>query len=157
MVKMNPRNSKCGPWFPWERGRAKRGSSVMLGLKGKCYFSLGLIDRKGLPRWLSGKESTCQCRRCRKLVSDPWVRKIPWRKKWQPTPVFLPEKLQRSLVGYSPWGRKEYVSTHTHTDIHTHMHNLIEGTLKQGSEGHIPHDTLPLLKGKHGQFVYFLY
>ena len=64
----------------------------MLGLKGKCYFSLGLIDRKGLPRWLSGKESTCQCRRCRKLVSDPWVRKIPWRKKWQPTPVFLPRK-----------------------------------------------------------------
>ena len=40
---------------------------------------------------------------------DPWVRKIPWRRKWQPTPVFLPGKShgQRSLVGYSPWGRKE--------------------------------------------------
>ena len=38
--------------------------------------------------------------------SDPWHGKIPWRRKWQPTPVFLPEKLhrQRSLVGYSPWG-----------------------------------------------------
>ena len=38
----------------------------------------------------------------------PWVRKIPWRRKWQPTPVFLPGKFhaQRSLAGYSPWGRK---------------------------------------------------
>ena len=39
----------------------------------------------------------------------PWVGKIPWRRKWQPTPVFLPEEShgQRSLGGYSPWGRKE--------------------------------------------------
>ena len=53
--------------------------------------------------WLSGKKSTCQCRRCR---FDPWVKKIPWRRKWQLAPVFLPEKFhgQRNLVGYSPWG-----------------------------------------------------
>ena len=40
---------------------------------------------------------------------DPWVRKIPWRRKWQPTPVFLPGKShgRRSLVGYSSWGCKE--------------------------------------------------
>ena len=40
---------------------------------------------------------------------DPWVGKIPWRRKWQPTPVFLPGESygQRSMVGYSPWGRKE--------------------------------------------------
>ena len=40
---------------------------------------------------------------------DPWVGKIPWRRKWQPIPVFLPGKSheQRSLVGYSPWSRKE--------------------------------------------------
>ena len=39
----------------------------------------------------------------------PWVKKIPWRRKWQPTAVFLPGKShgQRSLVGYSPWGCKE--------------------------------------------------
>ena len=38
----------------------------------------------------------------------PWVRKIPWRRKWQPTPVILPGKShgQRSLVGYNPWGRR---------------------------------------------------
>ena len=41
----------------------------------------------GLPLWLSGEESTCQCRRC---GFDPWVGKIPWRRKWQPSPVFKP-------------------------------------------------------------------
>ena len=46
---------------------------------------------------------------CGRLGFDPWVGKIPWRRKWQPTPVLLPGKFhgQRSLVGYSPWGRKE--------------------------------------------------
>ena len=59
-----------------------------------------------LPRWLKGKESACQYRRC---GSDPWVRKIPWRRRWQPTPVFLPGEShgQRSLVDYSPWGHRE--------------------------------------------------
>ena len=57
-----------------------------------------------------GKESACQCRRC---VFDPWVRKSPWRRKWQLTPVFLPEKShgQRSLAGYRPKGHKELGTT----------------------------------------------
>ena len=40
---------------------------------------------------------------------DPQIGKIPWRREWQPTPVFLPREFrgQRSLVGYSPWGHKE--------------------------------------------------
>jgi len=43
----------------------------------------------------------------------PWVRKIPWRRKWQPTAVLLPGKSngQRSLVGYSPWVHKELDTT----------------------------------------------
>ena len=59
----------------------------------------------GLPRWLSGKESVCQCRRCGLY---PWIEKMPWRKKWQSTSVFLPEKFhgEMSLASYSPWGRK---------------------------------------------------
>ena len=54
-----------------------------------------------------GKESACQCRRHR---FDPWVRKIPWRREWQPTPVFLPGEFhgKRSLAGYSPWGHKSW-------------------------------------------------
>ena len=59
---------------------------------------------------LSGKESACQCRR---HGFNPWVRNIPQRRKWQPTPVFLPGKShrQRSLVGYSPWDPKESDTT----------------------------------------------
>ena len=53
----------------------------------------------------SGKEPACQCRR---PGFNPWARKIPWRRKWQPTPVFLLgySHRQRSLAGYSPWGPK---------------------------------------------------
>ena len=44
---------------------------------------------------------------------DPWIRKIAWRRAWQPTPVFLAEEVhgQRSLAGYGPWGRKESDTT----------------------------------------------
>ena len=49
-----------------------------------------------------------QCRRHRKCSFDPWVGKFPWRRAWQPAPVFLPGEShgQRSLVGYSPWGHR---------------------------------------------------
>ena len=48
------------------------------------------------------------CLQCRRPELSPWVSRIPWRKEWLPTPVFLPGEFhgQRSLVGYSPWGRK---------------------------------------------------
>ena len=47
----------------------------------------------------------CQCKRC---TFNPWVRKISWRRKWQPSPIFLSGKShgQRSLEDYSPWGHK---------------------------------------------------
>ena len=49
-----------------------------------------------------------------RFESDPWVGKIPWRRAWQPTAVFLPGEShgQRSLVGYSPRGHKELGTTH---------------------------------------------
>ena len=61
-------------------------------------------------RWCSAKEPSCQYRR---RGFDPLIRKIPWRRNWQPTPVFLLEEShgQRSLAGYSPWGCKELDST----------------------------------------------
>ena len=64
----------------------------------------GALTFSGLhPGDSGGKESTCECKRCR---FDPWVRKIPRRRKWQPILVFLPGESheQRSLAGYSPWG-----------------------------------------------------
>ena len=63
----------------------------------------------GFPGGASDKESGCQSRRRKRYGFSPWLGKIPWRKKWQPTPVFLPRKLHRqmSLVSYSPWDYKE--------------------------------------------------
>ena len=54
--------------------------------------------------WCSDQESTWQCRICKKHRFHPWVGKIPWIRKWQPTPVFLLEKShgKKILVGYSP-------------------------------------------------------
>ena len=69
------------------------------------------------PRWLSSKESTCQRRRYKRFWFNLWVGKIPWSRKWQPLPVFLPRKFhgQRSLTSYSPWGHKGLDTTeHTH-------------------------------------------
>ena len=76
-----------GPWASWLRlseflNWSLRNVMLFLApllLRGKLAFL-------GLPRWLSGKESACWCWRHR---FDPWVGKIPWRRKWQPTPVFL--------------------------------------------------------------------
>ena len=53
------------------------------------------------------------CLQCKRLKFDPWVRKIPWRREWLLTPVFLPEEFhgQRSLVGYNPQGHKESDTT----------------------------------------------
>ena len=67
-------------------------------------------------RWLSGKESASQCRCCR---FNPWVGKIPWSRKWQPSLVFLPGIFhgQRSLAGYNPWGHNQSGTTeHKHTE-----------------------------------------
>ena len=81
-------------------------------LSQKIYQNMVFIDVYEyfrLPMWSSGKESTSQCRRFRKGGFNPCIKKIPWRKKWQPTPVFLPEKFhgQRSLAGYIAHGVTE--------------------------------------------------
>ena len=62
------------------------------------------IQYVGFPGGNSGKEPTCQCRRHKRHGFCPWVRKILWRRAWQPTPAFLPGEShgQRSLAGYSP-------------------------------------------------------
>ena len=59
----------------------------------------------------SGKEPACQCRRHERLMFNPWVGKIPWSRKWQPTPVLLPGEShgQRSLAGCGPWDHKSQI------------------------------------------------
>ena len=65
---------------------------------------------EGLPWWLRWERICLQCRRPRFLS---WFGKILWRRKWQPIPVFFPGEFhgQRSLAGYSPWGRKAWDMT----------------------------------------------
>ena len=75
-----------------------------------CFFFfliyLDVWAFKGIPWFLSGKESACNAGDQGPI---PGLGKIPWRRKWHPTPVFLPGKSYgwRSLAGYSPWGHKE--------------------------------------------------
>ena len=82
----------------------------------------------GLPWWLRGKESACQCKRHKRCRFNPWVGKIPWRRAWHPTPVSLPGEShgQRSLAGYSPWSHKESDTTEAtaHTLIYIHYSAL---------------------------------
>ena len=84
---------------------------------GCVFFLAGVLHTLcGLLRCFSGKESACSAGHVGNGSFHPWVGKIPWRRKWQPTPIFLPEKShgQRSLVGYSPWGRKCWTQTSMH-------------------------------------------
>ena len=129
-------------------------------------------DRKmGLPRLCSGKESACQRRRCRRPGFDIWVGKIPWRRKWQLTSVFLPRKShgQKSVAGYSPWGRKVSDTT-KHTCTHTgkgkrekNVKNLEENAisqirpLKQRSRAGLGHRTRRKNEVTLDQFVFFNY
>ena len=76
------------------------------------------------PGGARGQETTCQYKGYKRCRFDPWVRKSPWRRKRQPTPAFLPRKFrgQRSLVGYSPWGREELDTTER---LNTHAHSSL--------------------------------
>ena len=84
---------------------------------------------EGFPGGSVLKGTTCQCKR---LGFDPWVGKIPWKRKWQPTSVFLPEKSHghRSLAGYSPRGPKELDTT----EWPHFFFGRDEGTHSSGSE-----------------------
>ena len=89
----------------------------------------------GLPWWLSGEESACQCKRC---GFDPWIGKIPWRRKWQHIPVFLPGEShgKKSLAGYSPKGHQESDMTE---QLSMHAREKVRSVFSRETEpiGHI--------------------
>ena len=93
-------------------------------LRGIAYNSIHF------PGGASGKESTCQCRRHKRQMFKLWIGKIPWRRAWQPTLVFLRWEShgQMSLADYSPCGCEESdtteVTQHAYTHTHTHTHNI---------------------------------
>ena len=78
----------------------------------------------GLPWWRSGKDSSCQYRSCRTCRFDPWVGKILWRRKWQPTPVFLPGKAHDG----GAWWATVHGVTESQTRLseqHFHFHHSV--------------------------------
>ena len=94
--------------IPWteDPGRLQFMGSQRVEHDWETSLSLSLLFKSiflvSFPRWLSGKESSCQFMRHRRCGFDPWVRKIPRRRKWQPTSVFFPgESHGQSLAGYS--------------------------------------------------------
>ena len=93
-----------------------------------------------LPRWCSAKESTCQYGRCKRCGFDLWVRKISWRMKWQPVPVFLPGKShrQRRLSMELQRVGHDWATKHTHPPTlerptvyapHHFIHSFADGHL----------------------------
>ena len=76
-----PWTEEPGGYSPWGR----KGSDMTERLTHKHTHT-----KQWLPRWRSGKESACQCRRCKRRRFNPWVGKITWRRKWQPSSIFLP-------------------------------------------------------------------
>ena len=85
---------------------------VMGSLRRELSLEVG-PESMGFPGNTTGKEPTSQCRRHSRCVFDLLVWKIPWRRKWQPTPVFLPGESheQRSLRDYGPQGYTESDTT----------------------------------------------
>ena len=99
---------------------------------------------KGFPGSASGKEPACQCRKRKRLGFNPWVKKIPWRRAWQPTPVFLPGEShgQRNLAGCSPVGCKELDKTEVISQTHVHTYNWSDYTHTYHTTPHT-HTPLP--------------
>ena len=97
----------------------QRKSYQLLSSLSSVFLWPGAFVITGLPSWLSGKDSACQFRRHKRCGFNPWVGKISWRRKWQPSPVLLPGKShgRRNLVGYSSWGRKESDMTERLTSL----------------------------------------
>ena len=85
---------------------SKMGMLVPFKLDSCENFMPDYVKDRDFPSGASGKDATCHFRR---LGFNPWVGKIPWRKEWQTSPVFLPGQFhgQRSLVGYNPWAHKD--------------------------------------------------
>ena len=86
---------------------------------------------RGLQRWLSGKESAYQCRRCWRCGFNSWVGKISWRRKWQSTPLFLPEKSH----GQGSWWVTVHGIAESDTIESLSMHRPLTPIMEQNPAG----------------------
>ena len=133
--------------LPWNQSlRPKRlGTTALTPVNGPLESPLedctptGYGVKRVLRASGASKESACQCTRHRRHGFHPWVGKTPWRRKWQPSPVFLTGKShgRRSLVGYSPRGDKEADTTqHAHVRS-VDSRNWTMGQPEKWTEGHL--------------------
>ena len=84
---------------------ALQADSLPLNSQGSLHATIAETNKiLCFPGGANGKEPACQCRRPKRLGFNSWVRKIPWRRAWQPVSVLFPQEShgQRSLMGYSP-------------------------------------------------------
>ena len=108
-------------WVPEHMGLTD-GCTVLA-----CLIYTNTVIYMGLPSGSGVKNLPANAWDARDMDIIPGSERFPWRRKWQPTPIFLPWEShgQRSLVGYSPCGHKEsntteWLNIHTHTHTHTH-------------------------------------
>ena len=112
------------------------------------WISSWLLSQQ-LPRWRSGEESACRCRRFR---FSPWVGKILWRRASRHALVFLLGKFHgpRSLAGYSPWGHKESdTPKHAHTCTFRHQGGMCVCTWGRGQDLKLVKEGSPLTPHLH--------
>ena len=110
----------------------KRGRKCQMGSI-SLYTSLGLwFNIESDTWWASLVAQSRICLQCRRPSFDPWVRKIPWRGEWLPTPVLLPGESheQRTLAGYSLWGSQRV------------KHNWVTNTFTFSLSGHLTSNSL---------------
>ena len=113
------------------------GGSVCLSFLPKNNWIFIISENgEGFPGGSVRKESACNWRR----RFNPWVGKIHWRRKWQPTPLFLPGEFlgQRSLAGYSPWGHRVRHNWETHIHTHTRLQVVFS------FERHLQHKSMSI-------------
>ena len=96
------------------------------------------------------------CLQCGRPVFNPWVRKVPWRRKWQSTPVLLPGKSlgPKSLVGYSPWEHKESDTTeklHFTSPASNVMLKILQARLQQYVNCELPDVQVGFRKGRRAR------
>ena len=84
------------------------------------YYHQTGIYKWGFPGGTSGKESACQWRRCKRCGFSPWVGKIPWTRKWQPAPLFLPWKIPWTEEPGGLWSMGSQGVRHMSNWTHTH-------------------------------------
>ena len=108
---------------------------IPLQLENIHYGVLSLLNLLGLvfwciledAWWLSDKESPCQCRRHKRHVFNPWVRKISWRRKWHSTPV----SLAWEILGSEETGRLQSIGLESRTRLSLHAHTHVSGVLEK--------------------------